>query len=142
MAAQGFAHAGRLSRSGCTAHARLSGPESAVDRQTAIQRDYPLCRFSRHNRPALGRIPVFNRAIVVVAASALAALSCGRAPAADPSAITTSDQPRGTIKGHVRVMGTLPENPDIRMRADPMCETANGGRRVRFESVVAAADGS
>ena len=36
---------------------------------------------------------------------------------------------RGTIKGHVRIVGKIPGNPIIRMRADPMCAKIYGGKR-------------
>jgi plastocyanin len=49
---------------------------------------------------------------------------------------------RGTITGHVRLMGKLPGNPIIRMGKDPLCAKMNAGKRVIQETVVAAADGS
>jgi plastocyanin len=49
---------------------------------------------------------------------------------------------RGSLRGHVRVIGPVPENDAIRMSADPMCSKANGGQRVLDEAVEAAADGS
>jgi len=56
---------------------------------------------------------------------------------------TTADQAgRGTITGHVRLLGKLPGNPIIRMGKDPMCARMNAGKRVIQETVVAAADGS
>ena len=48
---------------------------------------------------------------------------------------------RGTIKGHIRLMGKLPGNPIIRMGKDPMCAKINAGKRVIQETVVASADG-
>jgi plastocyanin len=71
---------------------------------------------------------------------AVAVSSCRKAadlddgPAASPIA-------RGSVRGHVRVNGPVPENDAIRMNADPMCVKANGGRRVPDEGVAAAADG-
>jgi plastocyanin len=38
--------------------------------------------------------------------------------------------------------GTPPENPAIRLRSDPMCDQANGGRPATRETVIAGADGS
>jgi plastocyanin len=49
---------------------------------------------------------------------------------------------RGTVRGRVRVSGTVPSNDSIRMNADPMCAKANAGQPVLDEAVVAAADGS
>src|SRR5438477_9752277 len=48
----------------------------------------------------------------------------------------------GTIRGHVRLTGTLPGNPIIRMGMDPMCSKMNSGKRVIQEYVVATIDGS
>jgi plastocyanin len=48
----------------------------------------------------------------------------------------------GTITGRVRLIGTPPENDAIHMRADPMCDKANGGKRVIEEAVVEGADGA
>jgi hypothetical protein len=49
---------------------------------------------------------------------------------------------RGTITGHVRLLGELPGNPVIRMTRDPMCAKVNAGKRVIQETVLAALDGS
>jgi hypothetical protein len=49
---------------------------------------------------------------------------------------------RGAIRGHIRLNGTLPGNPIIRMGMDPMCAQLNAGRRVVQETVAASADGS
>jgi hypothetical protein len=49
---------------------------------------------------------------------------------------------RGTIKGHIRLLGKLPGNPVIRMRRDPLCAKINNGKQVVQETVVAALDGS
>ena len=79
--------------------------------------------------------------IVCVAAICVVALSsCRKAadleddPAAPPVA-------RGSVRGHVRISGSVPENDVVRMSSDPMCNKANGGERVRDEGVAAAADG-
>lgn len=47
----------------------------------------------------------------------------------------------GTISGHVRVKGTVPGNPIIRMGMDPTCAKLNAGKRVVQEIVSADADG-
>src|SRR4051812_22650115 len=49
---------------------------------------------------------------------------------------------RGTIKGHVKLLGKLPGNLVIRMGMDPKCAEANRGTRVVQETVAAALDGS
>ena len=49
---------------------------------------------------------------------------------------------RGTIKGHIRLTGSLPGNAVIRMGMDPMCAKANAGKRVVQDVVVASPDGS
>jgi len=49
---------------------------------------------------------------------------------------------RGTIKGHIKLIGKLPGNPIIRMGMDPKCAEANRGKRVIQEYVVATIDGS
>jgi plastocyanin len=45
----------------------------------------------------------------------------------------------GTIKGHVRLMGTPPGNPIIRMGMDPMCSRINAGSQA-VQEVVAVDD--
>ena len=49
---------------------------------------------------------------------------------------------RGTINGHVKLMGKLPGNSVIRMGMDPKCAQTNAGKRVVQETVMAALDGS
>ena len=49
---------------------------------------------------------------------------------------------RGTIKGHIRLMGEPPGNTIIRMGMDPLCARKNARIRVVQETVVASADGS
>jgi hypothetical protein len=49
---------------------------------------------------------------------------------------------RGTITGHVRLLGKLPGNPVIRMRRHPLCAKLTAGKQVVQETVVAALDGS
>jgi hypothetical protein len=58
-------------------------------------------------------------------------------------AVAAAQSPgRGTIKGHIRLLGKLPGNPVIRMRRDPLCGRLNRGKQVVQETVVAALDGS
>lgn len=59
------------------------------------------------------------------------AMAGGGAAAAVQSAGT------GTIKGHVRLTGTLPGNRVFRMAADPMCAALNRGKQLVQETVVA-----
>jgi plastocyanin len=47
----------------------------------------------------------------------------------------------GTIAGHVRLTGTPPPNPLIRMGRDPMCAKLNAGARPVQQIVVRSADG-
>jgi plastocyanin len=79
--------------------------------------------------------------ICVIAIGLVAVSACRKTPdLADGS----TDPPvlRGSVRGHVRVLGPVPENEAIRMSADPMCNKANGGQRVLDEGVEAKADGS
>src|SRR5262245_27008409 len=87
---------------------------------------------------ALDRSPA--TAIAVVAIVAAAGASCGPTQRSDNSQTAKARSPQGVIQGHVRVTGMPPENAAIRMRADPMCDKANGGKRVLQEAVVVGAD--
>jgi hypothetical protein len=49
---------------------------------------------------------------------------------------------RGTIKGHVQLLGKLPGNPVIRMGMDPMCAKLNAGKLTVQETVMVTRDGS
>ncbi len=49
---------------------------------------------------------------------------------------------RGSLRGHIRVRGTVPANDVIRMNADPMCARANGEQPVQDQAVIVAPDGS
>jgi plastocyanin len=49
---------------------------------------------------------------------------------------------QGTIEGHIKLTGTPPANPVIRMGADPNCLQMHPGQRMFQEKVVRAADGS
>jgi hypothetical protein len=62
--------------------------------------------------------------------------AAGTAAAAAPSV------KRGGIKGHIRLNGTIPGNPVIRMGMDPMCANLNAGKRMVQETVAASADAS
>ncbi|MEO8258852.1 MAG: carboxypeptidase regulatory-like domain-containing protein [Acidobacteriota bacterium] len=73
--------------------------------------------------------------LVVVGGAVLAASLGGGASAAAQTG-------RGTVRGHVRLIGELPGNPVIRMSRDPMCAQINSGKRVIQETVMAALDGS
>ncbi len=70
------------------------------------------------------------------------AASCRRAPRSEVSAVASRPAGRGTLKGHVLLTGTPPDNDIIRMRTDPMCDRANSGKRVLQEAVVRSQDGS
>jgi len=84
---------------------------------------------------------LFPTALAVVAALALA--SCrGRSQPEESALVAEQPTQHGTIKGHVRLTGKPPENPPIRMRSDPMCDKANGGKPAFQESVIAGPDGS
>jgi plastocyanin len=48
----------------------------------------------------------------------------------------------GTVLGHVRLMGPVPENEQLHMAADPMCRTANGSPRALDDAVVVGTDGA
>ena len=78
-----------------------------------------------------------------LAVTSVGTTACRRAPSKEAVA---SGSPRtlasGAIRGHVRLVGIPPEKEVIRMRADPMCDCANGGQRVLQEAVIAGADGS
>ena len=58
----------------------------------------------------------------------------------DPQQLTAAVG--GTIVGHVRVGGTPPGNPILRMGMDPGCVTATGGKRLPDQIVVVTPDGS
>jgi plastocyanin len=93
-----------------------------------------------------GTIGVRVRPLAVMACSlaliAAGAASCRRAPRSEVSAVASRPSGRGTLKGHVLLIGTPADNDVIRMRADPMCDRANGGKRVLQETVVRSPDGS
>ncbi len=76
--------------------------------------------------------------LVAACGLTLLAVSCGGAGSNLPE---VAPGPLGTIRGHVRLDGVPPDNFPIRMRTDPMCDAANGGRPMFQESVVADADG-
>jgi hypothetical protein len=82
------------------------------------------------------RLPLFLRIVagVLGAAAIVGAPAVGGAQGAG----------RGTIKGHVKLLGKLPGNPVIRMGMDPMCARLNAEKRPGpvQEIVAAALDGS
>ena len=78
------------------------------------------------------------RRSMAVAALLAAAVAIGHPGAvAAPSAAGTT----GTIRGRVRLTGKPPGNVVIRMGLDPMCITANAGKRVIQEMVMTSPDG-
>jgi plastocyanin len=79
--------------------------------------------------------------LIVLAAVAIAASACTKTSDV-PTESAAAPAARGSVRGHVRVKGPVPENESIRMRADPMCSKATGDRRVVDEAVIAAPDGS
>ena len=85
-------------------------------------------------------------AVAFTLVAALAVAACQHAPApeeADGGAPVAAPEagPHGTIRGHVRLTGTPPKNPEIRMVADPMCAKAYGGPTAVMEAVLADASG-
>lgn len=78
------------------------------------------------------------RRSMTVAALLAAAVASGHAGAA---AAPSAADPVGTLRGRVRLAGKPPGNVVIRMGLDPMCVTANAGKRVIQEVVMTTADG-
>ena len=76
---------------------------------------------------------------LVVAASVIVAAGCRKASDA-PTQAPATPMAQGSVRGHVRLEGPVPENEAVRMNADPMCRNAVGGRRVVDESVIASPD--
>ena len=72
----------------------------------------------------------------------LVAISSCRKAADREDAVAVPPAAWGSVRGHVRINGPVPENAAIRVSADPMCSQANGGQRVLGEGVLAATDGS
>ena len=81
---------------------------------------------------------MINRHSIRLASSLLAALVAASSPVHAESAQAAG---RGTIKGHVRLIGELPGNPVIRMRRDPMCAKITAGKQMVQETVLAALNG-
>jgi plastocyanin len=71
----------------------------------------------------------------------LTAASCGKSTAVRDE-VASTPVTRGSVRGHVYLTGPVPENDVLRMSADPMCKTANGGRRVLDDAVTVAPDGA
>ncbi len=78
------------------------------------------------------------RAISVGSAIALAVVARldGQSPRPAPTPAGT-----GTITGHVRLTGTAPANPVIRMGVDPVCAAMNRATRPVQQFIVKSADG-
>jgi len=79
--------------------------------------------------------------IACALALAVFASSCTKPPDLESDANATPVA-RGTLRGHVRLMGDAPTPEVIRMNADPMCMKASGGAHVTDETVIVAEDGS
>lgn len=79
--------------------------------------------------------------VALLAATGLAASSCGETPAPPQPAARVVAVPHGTIKGQARLAGPAPRNPTIWMSADRMCNQASADTPVVQESVVARPDG-
>jgi hypothetical protein len=79
------------------------------------------------------------RASIVIGV-VLTAVACSDAP---PAALPVQEAAAatGTIAGRVRLTGAAPENPAIRMAADPVCARLAAGRRLVQEITVASAEG-
>jgi plastocyanin len=69
------------------------------------------------------------------------AVSCRRAPSAEQTP-PEGAVGHGTIKGRVHLAGKAPENPVIRMRADPMCARLTAGKPTANDAVIVDAEGS
>ena len=81
---------------------------------------------------------MINRPSIRLASGLLAALVAASSPVHPESAQATR---RGTIKGHVRLIGELPGNPVIRMRRDRMCAKITAGKQMVQGTVLAALNG-
>jgi hypothetical protein len=80
--------------------------------------------------------------LAVLAVILIAAAACRNPSDTQKASAAAMPAARGSLRGHVRLAGPVPENTAVRMNADPMCSKAAGGRRVDDEAVVATADGS
>jgi plastocyanin len=78
----------------------------------------------------------------LIALAVLIAVSACRKASDAPAQSPTTPIARGSVRGHVRLEGPVPENQAIRMSADPMCKAATGGGRAVDEAVVASPEGS
>jgi len=74
--------------------------------------------------------------IAVVVVLGLGVQIYGQAPRPAPTPAGT-----GTIKGHVRLTGSSPANPVIRMGVDPVCAAMNRAAPTLQQFVVKSADG-
>ena len=80
-----------------------------------------------------------TRRLLIPGAAALAAIAVTlTATMAKPQAQAKAV---GTIAGHVRLASPAPANSAIRMGADPLCSSANAGKRLTQDVVLRGADG-
>lgn len=79
--------------------------------------------------------------VLALVTGVITAAACRKASDASTESPTTAAA-QGSVRGHVRLEGPVPENEAIRMSADPMCGKAAGGRRVVDEAVIVSPDGS
>jgi plastocyanin len=56
--------------------------------------------------------------------------------------VAAAAPPRGSLIGHVHLIGPPPANDALRMAADPMCKRATDGKRVLDNAVLVAPDGA
>jgi len=84
-------------------------------------------------------VKAWNPVVPILVAALGVTSACGRssAPVESPPPPAGS----GSVSGHVHLAAPPPENALIRMRSDPMCDAANGGKPVRFESVLVGSGG-
>ncbi len=76
----------------------------------------------------------------LLALAVVCAAACRQSSEAEHEAVATP-LTRGSVRGRVTVVGSVPENEPLRMAADPMCKSASGGQRVLDDAVVVAPDG-
>ena len=61
-------------------------------------------------------------------------------PSAPPASDDSLSGPTGTIQGRIRLDGTLPGNPIIRMGVDPLCAQLTEGKQLVQEKVLTSPD--
>jgi plastocyanin len=79
--------------------------------------------------------------VCLLVCGVVAATSC-RKRTDLPDDAAAAPATRGSVHGQVKLIGPAPENDALRMAADPMCNSANEGRRVLDEAVVVAPGGA